>query len=504
VADGTQDSRTSALRLFAALALVYAFYAQEGYGANANRYVALAHAIVLEGRIEVTTWRETTNDTAWVDGRWYAGAAPGPAIVMLPFYVGFRALYPLVPASVTGAVERAARGRIEARTGGAPSGFDLAEFVLSVQALTLIVAPLAGAALGVVLLVWFRRRLDSTRDALLLALAASLGTIVFHYSTVLFSHVLAALCAFSAFALLDPRGPRAGAGRAALAGSLAGAAPTMDYLAAFAAAIVGALALASLRPARERLAFALGAAVPLALLAAYHAAAFGSPLLTPYAFPAGPEGAGTHQVVTGGAYGLGLPSARVLAEIAFGPRRGYFLHQPILLAGLLGLGLALRRAARAAPGAPEDADRAGLLAASAIVVAFFLLNASMQAEYYWLGATSFGPRYLIPSIPFAAAGLPFAWSLGRRSRIAVLALGGISVFVNWLGAQIGASDQLTAFPLVDRFLPAFLAGGPQSTLLGNLASLTSIDPTLLVALNWLALALLAAAITRILGTVFRS
>ena len=151
-------------RLFLAAWLLFVVHAQDGWSTNSNRYVALVHSVLLEGRLEITTWHRTTIDTAFVDGRFYAGAAPGPAAVLLPFYGAFRVAWPLVPDALRAKVGRAVEARLAGKSGGVPTGFDLAEFALSVQALTLAVPPLAGAALALLLFSFFRRK---TGDELL-------------------------------------------------------------------------------------------------------------------------------------------------------------------------------------------------------------------------------------------------------------------------------------------------------------------------------------------------
>ena len=95
----------------------------------------------------------------------------------------------------------------------------------------------------------------------------------------------------------------------------------------------------------------------------------------------------------------------------------------------------------------------------------------MRSEFLWRSGTSFGPRYLIPTIAFAVLGLPVIWSRGRFARRVVIGVGTVSIAINWLGAQWGAADLQSTFPLRDRFVAGLLEHGPTSTAVRNAASL---------------------------------
>lgn len=485
-------------RLFFAVALVLAVLAPEGWSTNSNRYVATAHAILLEGRLAIDTWRGTTIDTSFANGHWFAGAAPAPNLLVLPGYVLFRAaVWPLVPDALAAKVGRTATARLSERSGSSPSGFDLAEFALSVQFLTWLVPPLVGAALAVALYGWFRRRDGDRRRALLLALVSLFGTTAFHYSTVIFSHVLAGLSAFVAFRLVVEDDDGAGRFRPVAAGLLAAGAVASDYLAAAATVAVALFALARLA-GRRRALFLAGLAAGGALLAGWQWAAFGAPWLTPYHFPSGAEGAAdSHAPVLSGFFGMDRPRVGVILELLFGARRGYFFHMPILLLALVGL-------VDAARGRCRREDRPPALLSLAIFAAFLLFNGSMASEFLWTAGTSFGPRYLVPTIPFVAAGLAFLRWDRPAVRQAAVVMGALSLFVNLLGALFGPSDLPSRAPFFDRFLPLLAQFGPQPTLVRNLGTMTGASPATLAVSGTLLLLLALAAAAAILAPALRS
>ncbi len=123
----------------------------------------------------------------------------------------------------------------------------------------------------------------------LVLVAYGLGSMAMTYSILFYSHQLGAVCAASAWILaLDAAERRRGLGALAAAGALAGAAALVDYQAVFAAVPVAVHVVVKLAgwPRRELLraiaVATLAAAIPIAILLAYHAVCFGSPWRTGY------------------------------------------------------------------------------------------------------------------------------------------------------------------------------------------------------------------------------
>jgi hypothetical protein len=117
-----------------------------------------------------------------------------------------------------------------------------------------------------------------------------------------------------------------------------------------------------------------------------------------------------------GLMGATTPSATVLWLITFHPFRGLFIHSPQLLAALAGL-VALLRCRNARP--------VGVLVA-AVTAGYLLFN---SAYYMWWGGWSFGPRHLIPAIPFLAIAMLPAWRW-LAGRLAILGSGVAGVFIH--------------------------------------------------------------------------
>ena len=165
---------------------------------------------------------------------------------------------------------------------------------------------------------------------------------------------------------------------------------SVEYPAALAALPILLYGLWGARSGRERRTTALrllaGAALPLLLLALYHQALFGRPWATGYAFldpGCGPTPPGRGEASSG----AGLPRPEVALALLAGLRRGLLTHAPWLVLALPGAVLLWRR------------RRAEALTALGVLGALLALNSGYA---FWDGGASWGPRHLVPALPFLA------------------------------------------------------------------------------------------------------
>src|SRR5207249_872315 len=133
-----------------------------------------------------------------------------------------------------------------------------------------------------------------------------------------------------------------------------------------------------------------GAALALACLAAYNAAAFGSPFRIGYVSEEAFEG------MRRGVFGISTPRLDVAYGVLFGRYRGLLRLAPIVAVAAVGLVLLMRSRHGFAPA----------LVALMIGAYYLVLNASY---IYWEGGWSYGPRHLSPSLPFVALGAAPVW-----------------------------------------------------------------------------------------------
>lgn len=277
-------------------------------------------------------------------------------------------------------------------------------------AVTLWLNPLLTAAVAALIYLG-ARRLAGHRGALLAGLAYGLGTTAWPHAQTFFAEPLNAALWLGAFLLLwRPGGPAPSLGAFALAGMLAGLAPAVKVQAVVALPILGLYAVWAARPAPRPLlaclAWGAAALAPLAALAAYNAALFGSPLRTGY---------GASILA-----GFSAPFWEGFGGQLWGLRRGLIWCSPIVLLAPLGLAAMWRR------------DRAAALLCAAMALSQVLLYATWVS---WDGAGAWGPRFLNTILPFLCLPLAAlaAAPLGRRRwlRAAAVALAALTVPVQF-------------------------------------------------------------------------
>src|ERR1700737_1724185 len=259
------------------------------------------------GRTTIDYGPYPTKDKAFFKGHWYPARAPGLAIYSLPFYE-------LLKAANAPAVARAShalRGEDE-----------MIDFV----GLWATVLP----AVVLLALVWRVAERFEPGYGVATAVVLGLGTMLLPFSTLLFSHVFAAMLGFGAFAIMLRE--RAGPPRPlllGLAGLAMGYAISSEYPLAFVAIVLGVYLLSrrdALRPAlvAERAgAYVLGGAIGIVPLLLYNHAAFHS--WTHLAYSNIPQ-------QQRGFFGISSPSLSVLATLLF-DSRGLLTLCPALAAG---------------------------------------------------------------------------------------------------------------------------------------------------------------------------
>ncbi|MBE7451542.1 MAG: hypothetical protein HS111_22405 [Kofleriaceae bacterium] len=359
---------TPAAALVALLLGVYAYFYQAG-GWNQNSRFNLVRATVEDGSLRTTRFAKNTGDDAVRDGQHYCDKAPGASWLCTPTY-----------AVMYWAAGSPAR----------PSPRWLAWAAW----LSIVIAVSVPSIIAAVFLARLARALGLSPGAsVVVALGWGLATMGLPYATLLYGNQIAGAFLLIAFTLLVEirRGAPATRARMIAVGALVGFAGATEYPAALIAMPIGAYGLwvARLRPCLWAV---LGGAVPLAALAWYHAAAFGSPTTFPYNYSVWQE---PH---TGWFMGVGEPHAFALREILVGEFRGLLYTTPWLALAVPGaVALAWRRE-----------HRVEVLVCAWAVIIFLWLNSSIPP---WHGGWGAGPRYLVPMLPFAAmlAGGVLAW-----------------------------------------------------------------------------------------------
>lgn len=372
-----------------AAAYLYVFpYFPRIHSANELPRVYLVKAIVEEGTFEidrgVARWGPTADVSPW-GGHQYSNKAPGSSLLVAPVYAAVYAV------------------------AGEPS-------LAVTMWLCRVIAGVIPMLLFILLLQRFLARWAEPEVVRLVLVAYALGSMAMTYSILYISHQLAAVCVGSAWILaLEHAEGKPGRGLPAMAaaGFLAGASVLVEYQAAFAlpplAVHVVVVLLRRGRRPRNELWRSLGvaaaaAAVPIAVLLAYHAVCFGDPLRTGY--DASQTFADFHQRGF-----LGITALRWEAFVGstVAPDNGLVALAPWWLLALPG-GVLLWRA-----------GERGLVVVCGVIAAIYLLFIS--SINFWRGGWSLGPRYITVMLPFllpavtaaAAAAARRWWAIGAAA-----------------------------------------------------------------------------------------
>ena len=366
---------------------VFAYFYQAG-GWNQNTRFDLVRAIVEQGTVRIDRFEKNTGDKAKRGKHFYADKAPGISLLSVPVY------------AVVHAID--GEKRETDRFQGIAAHLCTLATVSLPSALAVVMLYQAGGIFGL-----------SAGARALLAVSYAFGTIALPYSTLLYGHQSAAAFSFIAFGLLTSirHGlAEPGRGRLFLTGLCLGMAVFIEYTAALSIGVIALYAWVSVRPRRQLLWIAAGAALPVVMLLSYHAIAFGGPFTLPYAFS-------TQEPRHRGFFmGVGVPSPRALYYLLIDEYRGLFYSAPWLLLAVPGAALLARSRVFLGEGA----------VCGAIALSYIWLSSSLTD---WHGGAGLGPRHLVAILPFLAlcVGGLFAMKVPRWIRVAALVTAGLGV-----------------------------------------------------------------------------
>jgi hypothetical protein len=360
---------------------------------NPNSRFDLTLAVVENRELSIDRYHVNTGDKALFQGHYYSDKAPGVSFLALPAYSVFRAIWKLCGGDSPTAVAIGRDGRLDSRLSEGDGNDDVllnrafrwGQYVASV-----FTSGLAGASLAVMIFLAAKRQGRSEQDATAIAMALSIGTLVFPYSTTLYGHVPAAALTFAGLFTLWLY-ERPGSAAFFASGFCCSLATVCEWPAGMIAALIGLGTLLRFRRSWKICLWASGAAVPAIVVLAYNQAAFGSPLALGYSNLATPAFA---IGMSHGLMGIGLPSISTLFEMLLGRARGILYTSPILLLATWGL-------VRRSKGLSTIARPA------AVVTPLFLMMSS--GYFLWWGGAAFGPRHVIPTVPFWCLGLILIW-----------------------------------------------------------------------------------------------
>ncbi len=426
------------LLLLLLFGFAYALFSQDEVSHNTLCRAAMTANLVQDGGVAIDGFERFTDDIAFRDGHYYCDKAPGMSFLAMPMAAVFTQIAPITPETPFNQVWVA---------------------FLFLSALT--TSGLLCAVAGVLLFRHVLARTNNIGAALAGAIAFGLGTPVWGWATSFFSHAATAALLVMGYIALDEairrlKAEAPSAVTALLAGLAFGGATAVEYTALIPACIIGACLAATmpwrapLAPLRVFAIAAAGALIALAPVLWFHAAAFGSPFTTGYAFTV------TFDAHHSGLFGINAPNLDVFVKLFVSLERGMIWYAPIVLA----MAWAMAKLARG------GAARALGIAAALVLLWYLLMNAGFG---YWEGGASTGPRYLTPAIGFGALALGLAWPhFGLWERRVALALLALSVLINFACTAVDMTAGGAAIP------GAFFSGDLRQTLTYRLLEAPSI------------------------------
>ena len=364
-------------------------------------------------------------------------------------------------------------------------------------------------ALGMVVLFWllFKMRRPEVKlreaqiNAIIVTIAFGLGTIFFPFATLFFSHSATAAFLlvgfYQIFTYQLGSRDRAELWRLIIAGLALATAILFEFPAAIGAGFIGLYAIWKLRATPSRLVpLILAGVVGLLPLFIHNWIAFGSPFYISYEAYA-QSSSQAFEAHKHGFLGIKLPFLdpndwalflHNLAEITYRPLRGIFVFNPILLFIFPGFFYIVRDLVkRKHPYAAEVS-----LALILCLIDFMFSAGFGDSIVYWGGGASFGPRHLLPSLPFFS--LALLESLRSKTlRYAFVPVMAISIFFCLMATAIEPRTPYSPNnALVDYYLPKFMNSEYAITTVGVFTNKFMTPNS--VAFNWAKVAGLPARI----------
>ena len=316
-------------------------------------------------------------------------------------------------------------------------------------------------------LVYFNK---NNKYNILISLLSIFGTILFSYSIIFHANLVSTLFVFLTYYLIHINDDNDTPKKYILAGLFSGISIIINYstLPILLMIYIYLIDLKNIQVKKlfKKVIFSfIGALLPILILLFYHYLAFGNPFSTSYS-NLDPNIINDLQYQQqNGINGISYPKFSNIIQLLFLPYRGLFFYMPLLLFSILGFITGIKQKNR------------NLKKMVYLLLLFFVTLLYNASYVYWSGDWSFGPRHLIPSIPFLILLIPFA--ITNKNKIIFYLVSGLSLIINWLGTVIGISPTAEKNPLFTNYFSTLFNGKANIRMLTYAQKLWNINPLLI-------------------------
>jgi len=435
--------------------LLLAFgYMRPSWGYNQATRLDVLHAVFTERTIAIDTFHENTGDKIEWNGHVYSDKAPGIVVVAAPAFAVIYGILHSVSIDINGEL-----------------GWKISAWFTTVFSVGLLCA-LSALALFALL-----KKYTSAKTALVTTVTVYLGSIIYTYAVMLFSHAATAAWLIIALWLTDTsvgllQSSSGNKKYSILVGVCLGFAIAGEYTAALSATF---LWIFICRRNIQQSAYVLvGAVLPLLLIPLNNWLIFGSPLHLPY------ENVADFPGMQEGFFGIHImPNVHVAWQLLGSQYRGLFFWTPFLLLSIPGYIMLYKKSA----------------AAFCLMIITPLACVLFISSYpYWHGGWALGPRHLASALPFLI--IPAALGCSRYQRIGLL-LAGISIVLTGMGTLLQPlAPEGDLFPLWDVYIPMIMRNDVRENI-GNILGISGLLSLLPLAL---AMAILGIILWRSIDT----
>lgn len=452
------------LKIFLTFFIIYSFFVYWSTWNEESRF-ALTRAIVNEKRFEIDSYANQTGDRSFYNGHYYSDKDPEQSLLATPTYWIWKFIYyNFFPSNFIKTHSENTTYVVE-RDNPIVHYINPGFFTLvSIALVTIFTSSLLSALTVMLIYKILKYFTKNEKLRLLTTFTYGLGTLAFPYAIVFIEHSITTFLGFFSFFLLF-KSRQEKIDRKSyfyLSGLIFGIAITSNAITVFLLPIYLVYLLYFNK--RKSMFFVIGILLGVLPFLLYNYFIFNTIFTLPRYH--------LDLSIWSKIYQLGLLNLFVVLRLMFYPYNGLFFFYPILAFSFIGFYYMYKE------------FKIETLLFIIIFIIYLLLISSWWA---WWGGLCFGPRQLLPIVPFITIPLIYSFKKINLKFLMIFVL--FSIFVNFVGLQtlipfpsVGLdltpayknkvnSFEILANPIFENYIPLFLKNGPRSRIFESLLNL---------------------------------